>query len=211
MVRKTIVKKNKGKLSKDNDLRKRLSDTADRMESKSGKRNCEGNRSNEPKAERPRKVVSEVRRPLLPKLLSVQEMSRRYDGGRPRFDIAKELENRMIVYIMGPYSADPEFHTSHAMKVANIILEKGGVPFIPHLTHFWDKRFPRPWIFWITYDLYLADNFKKKNICAVRIPGPSHGADIEEKFFVEKGLRVYNLKDVTNPKFKFPRRKAYGR
>jgi len=211
MVRKRVEKTNKRPVSKDNDLWKRLQGTPDKVGRTTGRGNCTENRSNKQKEKRPRKALHSMRRPLLSELLSMQEMSGACTKGRLGLRIAKELSDRMIVYIMGPYSSDPEFHTDYAMAIANVVLGRGGVPFIPHLTHYWDKKIPRPWMFWIAYDLYLADNFKKKNLCAVRIPGPSNGADIEERFFVEKGVRVYQLRDIMNPNFNFPRRKAYGR
>lgn len=212
MVRERVEKKNTRSVSKDNDLWKSLPSKTIKLEKTTSGRNCAENKSNKPQAERPRKALHSMQTTVLSELLSMQEMSgASTTRERTGINIAKELSDRMIVYIMGPYSASPEFYTSHAMKVANIVLDKNGVPFIPHLTHFWDKQSSKPWMFWIAYDLYLVDNFKEKNLCAVHIPGPSNGADIEERFFIEKGVKVYQLRDIMNPNFNFPRRKAYGR
>ena len=211
MVRKTVENKVKRKVSKDNDLRESLSSKVNKVGNTTSGTNCGKNKSNKQKAERQRKAMPSMRPSMLSELLQVQEVLDRESEQRRGLSIAKELDGRMIVYIMGPYSASPYYYTSHAMRIADAVLDKGGIPFIPHLTHFWDKFSSKPWEFWIAYDLYLVDSFKKTKLCAVRIPGHSNGADIEERFFVDKGLKVYKLQEVMNLDFKFPRRKDYGR
>lgn len=82
------------------------------------------------------------------------------------------------IYVSGPYTApDPVVNTREAIIVGTRIAEAGGVPFIPHLTHFWHLVDPHSYDFWLKQDLaWIArcDAF-------YRIPGTSNGADAEQE------------------------------
>jgi len=113
----------------------------------------------------------------------------------------KSMHDKTIVYIAGPYSSDPETNVANAMCVAELVLTKGGIPFIPHLTHFWELFAPKEFEFWMAYDLILIASFDK--VVLVRIPGESTGADIEELFFNRAGYRTYMLEDIKDENFRF--------
>jgi hypothetical protein len=74
-----------------------------------------------------------------------------------------------------------------------VLSEYGFIPFIPHLSHFWDKICPRSYQFWCDYGLeWLA-------VCqaVLRLPGESPGADRECEWAQELGIPVfYNLREL---------------
>lgn len=92
------------------------------------------------------------------------------------------------IYIAGPYTAgDVAVNVRHAIEAGDRVARWGAVPFIPHLSHFWHLLFPQPWEFWLTQDLqWLA-------LCdaVLRLPGESHGADLEEAEAGRLGIPVF--------------------
>ena len=90
------------------------------------------------------------------------------------------------IYIAGPYSSDPEKNTLNAIKVGEEVAKAGHIPYIPHLTHFWDKEYPHPVEFWYEYDL----NWLRCCDRVIRIPGESTGADREVELANELGIPV---------------------
>jgi hypothetical protein len=80
------------------------------------------------------------------------------------------------VYVSGPYTnGDKLENVNTAIDMADRLSTNGYIPFVPHLTHFWDLRRPRQYDFWLDYDLrWLRDCH-----ALIRLPGVSKGADIE--------------------------------
>jgi hypothetical protein len=95
------------------------------------------------------------------------------------------------VYVAGPYTKPcPQANTDIAIDVADEFASLGMVPFIPHLTHFWELRHSRPYDFWLDYDnqwLPFCD-------AMFRIPGESSGADKEEVLANSLGIPVFRDK-----------------
>lgn len=91
------------------------------------------------------------------------------------------------VYLAGPYSVgDKEQNVVTALVYAETLIEKGFIPYIPHLSHFWDLKYPHDVKFWLEYDehwLACCD-------CLLRIPGESVGADREMRFAINRGIPV---------------------
>lgn len=89
------------------------------------------------------------------------------------------------VYVAGPYTAgDVASNVRMAIEAADAIAEAGGIPFLPHLSHFWHMHRPHDWEFWLEQDLAwlpLCDSI-------VRLPGESKGADLEMHKAREYGL-----------------------
>lgn len=86
------------------------------------------------------------------------------------------FQHKPRIYIAGPYSAgDPQANTDHAIDVADQIVDLGGDPFIPHLSHYRHARHERPYQFWIDEDLRWLE------VCDAlfRFEGRSSGADNE--------------------------------
>lgn len=94
------------------------------------------------------------------------------------------------VYIAGPYSSNPTQNTKKALLAAeNLIAEFDHkvAPYVPHLTMLWDLVFPRPYNFWLEYDLEWL------RVCnlLLRLPGASEGSDSEVKFAKRQGIPTF--------------------
>jgi hypothetical protein len=93
------------------------------------------------------------------------------------------------IYVSGPYThGDKLVNVNAAIDMADQLVSNGYIPFVPHLTHFWDLRKPRKYDFWLDYDLkWLRD-------CdaVIRLPGTSKGADIEVAEAHSFGIPVFH-------------------
>lgn len=92
------------------------------------------------------------------------------------------------VYVAGPYSTGNQArNVLAAIRLADLIAKDGYIPFVPHLTHFWDMMFPREYWWWLKYD------FEWLKCCdaLVRIPGESPGAEKEIAFAKENHIPIY--------------------
>jgi hypothetical protein len=98
------------------------------------------------------------------------------------------------IYIAGPYSkGDPEVNTIKAITIANKLADLGYAPFVPHFTHYWHVKYPRPYQFWLDLD----NQFIPCCDAILRIPGESSGADNEIKYAIKLGkLIFYSIKDL---------------
>ena len=87
------------------------------------------------------------------------------------------FQHRPRIYCAGPYSGsgDPQVNTDTAIDWADKIVDLGGDPFIPHLSHYRHARHERPYQFWIDEDLRWLE------VCDAlsRFPGKSSGAENE--------------------------------
>ncbi len=93
------------------------------------------------------------------------------------------------VYIAGPYShGDPCVNTYTAVQAANVLLDHGYAPFVPHLNHLWHTISPRPYKDWMDLD----NQFLLCCDAVLRLPGESHGADQEVESAGLNGLPVYH-------------------
>jgi hypothetical protein len=92
------------------------------------------------------------------------------------------------IYVAGPYTkTDPCINTNRAIQIGNRIWDRGLVPFIPHLSHFWHSVTPRPYAQWLEYDnewVPLCD-------AVLRFPGESSGADAEVVLAKSHGIPVF--------------------
>lgn len=77
-------------------------------------------------------------------------------------------------YIAGPYSRDPSQGTSVAFAVTAMFLGRYAL-WTPHWTHRLDQIAPQPYPLWLAIDAGML----RDNDFALRIPGPSSGADGE--------------------------------
>lgn len=96
---------------------------------------------------------------------------------------------RPFVYVAGPYTApDPVSNTRTALDVATRLLDSGRVvPFVPHLSLFWDLIHPRPHQTWLDLDLDVIHRCD----ALLRIPGVSAGADLEVQHAEQFSLPVF--------------------
>ncbi len=100
------------------------------------------------------------------------------------------------IYVAGPYSTgDPETNVYKAIETANAIADLGFAPYIPHFTHFWHLRFPRPYEFWLDLD----NQFLPFCDAILRIPGKSSGADKEVELAARLGKPTfYSIEELEN-------------
>ena len=91
------------------------------------------------------------------------------------------------IYIAGPYTRGGQAtHVRNALLTADCLFNRGAVPFVPHLSHFWDMLTPHPYDAWTEYDL----EWLRACDALFRLPGESAGADREEAEAVRLGLPV---------------------
>ena len=100
----------------------------------------------------------------------------------------------LFVYIASPYSiGDKLTNVKKSLEIANILMDKGFIPYAPLLNHFQDEIFPRPEIDWLVFDihwLYKCD-------AVLRLPGESKGAD--EEVLIAKKIRIpvfYSIEEL---------------
>lgn len=116
----------------------------------------------------------------------------------------------MKIYIAGPYSASTpaeiKANVNRAIDAGIAAIKKGHVPYIPHLSHWMDKRAtetgnPITWEEWMELDevwLYMCD--------AIYYLAPSRGADIELARAKAKGKIIYykfdDIPDISGKQMK---------
>lgn len=94
---------------------------------------------------------------------------------------------RLRIYIAGPYTGDQAANVRAAIMEGDYVARMGHLPFIPHLTHFWDMMFHHPYEFWMGQDL----EWLKLCDAVLRIGGASKGADREVDWALSHGMPVY--------------------
>ncbi len=95
----------------------------------------------------------------------------------------------MKVYIAGPYSkGDVAVNVRNAIMAGNMVAQRGHIPFIPHLTHFWHMLTPREYQFWLDQDI----EWLKDCDAILRLDGESSGADNEMRLAEKWGLLIYH-------------------
>ena len=92
------------------------------------------------------------------------------------------------VYIAGPFTkGNTGINVRNAISAGNRLAERGMVPFIPHLTHFWHLVYPNEYEFWMSWCL----SWVPKCDAVLRLPGDSNGADREVALAETCGIPVF--------------------
>ncbi len=118
------------------------------------------------------------------------------------------MNNKPLIYIAGPYTkGDVELNVRNALAMAEKVIQKGGLPFVPHLSHFWHLEHPKDLRWWYSYDIELL----KRCDCLVRLMGESEGADNEVLVATELRIPVYSASEVWHEDFYFPTKEALAR
>jgi len=109
-----------------------------------------------------------------------------------------EENHKLMVYVAGPLTngmkniedSFVEGNIDQACRVANFIRSKGIVPYIPHLTWYWQKRNPE-----IVYDewLEMCETVLSRCDALYRLDGVSKGADYECELAHDLGIPVFTV------------------
>ncbi len=108
----------------------------------------------------------------------------------PRYlqDIVWPEKKKLLIYIAAPYSlGDVVANVRVACEIADTILGRGHIPFIPHLFHFWHFVSPKPWEEWMEIGKVNLERCD----ALLRVGGISIGADIEVEIAKERGIPIY--------------------
>ena len=100
---------------------------------------------------------------------------------------------RAKVYVAGPMSnGDTGQHIRNAIELASWIYERGAIPYIPHLTHFWHMIRSH------TYEEWLDMDMEWLEICdaLICLPGLSPGTDREIARARDLGIPVFTDREA---------------
>lgn len=96
--------------------------------------------------------------------------------------------NKQKIYIAGPYSTgDTILNIRDALEEADILMDYGFVPFVPHLTGFWHMLYPREYEKWMQYD----EQWLRSCDAVLRLSGESAGADREVSLALFLGIPCF--------------------
>ena len=100
----------------------------------------------------------------------------------------KRVENYPKVYVAGAYSKGNIMENIRvALREGDWLLDAGFIPFIPHLTGFWDFNSPKDYETWMEYDA----EWLKSCDAVIRLLGESAGADREVALAKALGIPVF--------------------
>jgi len=120
------------------------------------------------------------------------------NASEPRFHQAKPSKKILKIYVAGPYTptsgnlhdAVRKAHqnTLSAIGLGLKIIDRGHLPFIPHLTHYIhiESRVALPKAFFQRYDFAWLEHCD-----ALYFMGPSEGANRELEWAKDHGLRIF--------------------
>jgi len=93
----------------------------------------------------------------------------------------------LIVYVAGPYAdPDPEWNVDRALEAADQLMELGHAPIVPHLSHFWNQRSPKPYEVWMNLDFVLLTTAD----AILLLPGISPGRGREHALALRLGKQI---------------------
>jgi hypothetical protein len=99
----------------------------------------------------------------------------------------------MRVYIAGPYSkGNQEENVDRAIDTAEELIRAFHIPFVPHLYHYWHRRYPHE------YSLWTGQGIEWLQVCQalIRLPGESPGADVEIQVAHKNNIPVFDSVDI---------------
>lgn len=100
-----------------------------------------------------------------------------------------------VVYIASPYSnGDKEANVRRQIDVANELLDRGYIPIVPLLSHYWHMQTQQHYLVWMLIDLVLI---VKAADYVLRLDGESDGADLEVFVASMRGIPiVHSLEEL---------------
>ena len=117
---------------------------------------------------------------------------------------------KIIVYIASPYRiGDREQNVINSVYVFHRLLDMGYFPHPPLLNHFANEIKERPETEWIVYDLQMISFLIQaarygdddSRFVLLRLPGESHGADLEAQYVLSQRETVVCSIDELQKKF----------
>jgi hypothetical protein len=94
----------------------------------------------------------------------------------------------ICIYISGPYSrGDKGDNVLNAIRAGVELMDNGITPYIPHLSHFVEGFYPRPYQEWLHHDRVWINRCD----AVLRLPGVSSGADWEVDLAISLGTLVF--------------------
>lgn len=101
----------------------------------------------------------------------------------------------MRIYIAGPYTkGDVAVNVNKAIQAADKLIDKGHLPYVPHILHLWHLMSPKPYDFWMFHDVSIVRHWAE---AILRLEGVSPGADNEMDIAKSIGLtRYYDIDDI---------------
>ena len=100
--------------------------------------------------------------------------------------------NKQKVYVAGPYTKGNMINNINtAISIGDYLLSLGFIPFIPHLTGFWDLIYSHDYEIWLEYDL----EWLRECDAVFRTSGESVGADREIEIAMYLGIPVFYQDD----------------
>jgi len=103
--------------------------------------------------------------------------------------------SKPLIYVAGPYTkGEPIINVRKAIMVADAIMERGAIAYVPHLCHFWHFMFPHDYDFWIDHGLEMLTRCD----ALYRISGYSKGAELETSHALTIGIPLFDeMSDLT--------------
>ena len=104
------------------------------------------------------------------------------------------LVKKPRLYVAGPYSGkslqDVEYNVRLAVEWGNIFWGHGFIPFVPHLTHFWEQQIAHPYEDWLELDIAWLEKCD-----AMFVIAESPGVLGEIKFCRDHGIPVFRREE----------------
>lgn len=96
------------------------------------------------------------------------------------------------VYVAGPYTGDEEANVVRALEAGTKLLGAGLYPYIPHLSHYWEAKYPHHYDVWMELDF----GWIRRCDAVLKLPGASKGADREVDLARHLELPVFHTVDA---------------
>ncbi len=97
---------------------------------------------------------------------------------------------KLMVYVAGPISTGGDYigNIRRGIQAGEELRKIGFVPFVPHLSAWWELVVPLTWNDWLEYD----EEIIRRCDALLRLPGESRGADREVAFAAKHGIPVFH-------------------
>lgn len=105
-------------------------------------------------------------------------------------ELTGNSDKKPKVYISGPLTTGKPMQNVHmALDAATRLMHEGFVPFVPHLTWFWEGLYRTEF----SYNDWLAWDMEWLDVCdaMLRLPGDSFGANKEARYATNHEIPIF--------------------